>query len=120
MTDEQESRIMAAITEATTKIMDALAGSRTSTPAAPRTGLCFPNYGRAKGQPVSGASRGDLDFYAGGCRRTLDDPAKSRWHDKERDLLAAIDAEIARQSGSGGLVAPTSTGGFGEPDDLPF
>ena len=63
----------------------------------------FPPYGRSKGAPVAGASQADLEYYANGCRRTLADPAKSRWHEKERVLLAAIEAEMARQgSGSRG------------------
>ena len=70
-------------------------------PPPPDGGLVFPPYGRRKGAPVVGASMGDLEFYASGCRRTLGDPAKSRWHDKERQLLAAIEAEIGRQSGAG-------------------
>lgn len=67
-----------------------------SRPPAPATtsGLVFPNYGRSKGLPVKGASRNDLEFYAQGCRRTLDDPSKERWHEKERALLAAIEAEL--------------------------
>src|SRR4051794_8356981 len=50
-------------------------------PAAPAggSGLVFPPYGRSKGQPIYGASLGDLDFYANGCKRTLNDPAKARW-----------------------------------------
>lgn len=86
-------------------------------------GVIFPPYGRSKGQPVVGASMQDLEFYANGCRRTLNDPAKSRWHDKERVLLAAIESEIARQQGGGG-------GGEAPPDrdepppmtddDIPF
>ena len=44
----------------------------------------------------------DLDFYANGSRRSLSDPTKARFHDKERVLLAAIEAEIARQGGGGG------------------
>ncbi|HEY3358168.1 MAG TPA: hypothetical protein VGQ83_33280 [Polyangia bacterium] len=69
--------------------------------AAPASGggIVFPNYGRSKGVPVAGASTQDLEFYANGCRRTLNDPSKSRWHDKERVLLAAIEGELARQSG---------------------
>lgn len=65
-------------------------------------GMLLPNYGRSKGQPVYGASRQDLEFYANGARRSLSDPSKSRWHDKERQLLASIEAEIARQDGGGG------------------
>jgi hypothetical protein len=44
----------------------------------------------------------DLEFYANGSRRTLGDPGKARWHDKERVLLAAIEEEIARQKGDAG------------------
>jgi hypothetical protein len=81
--------------------------------------MVFPNYGRSKGAPIAGASAGDLEFYANGCRRSLADPSKARWHDKERSLLAAIEAEMARQGGGGGDP------GYGEPpppsdDDAPF
>jgi hypothetical protein len=65
-------------------------------------GMVFPPYGRSKGAPIAGASVQDLEFYIGGCRRTLDDPAKSRWHEKERVLLAALEAELARQGEGGG------------------
>lgn len=98
------------------------AGGTSSRPAASSTsGPVFPNYGRSKNAPVSGASMNDLDYYASGCRKSIADPAKSRWHDKERVLLAAIESEIARQGGT----APV-TGGGGAPDfsgtddDLPF
>ncbi len=70
-------------------------------------GMVFPNYGRSKGAPVAGATQQDLEFYAGGCRRTLADPAKSRWHDKERALLSAIEAELARQGIDDGPRSPT-------------
>lgn len=62
----------------------------------------LPNYGRSKGAPVRGASQGDLEFYANGARRSLADPSKARFHDKERALLEAIDQELARQRGGGG------------------
>lgn len=65
-------------------------------------GMVFPPYGRSKGMPVRGGSMQDLEYYASGCKRTLNDPSKSRWHDKERVLLAAIEAEIARQGGGDG------------------
>jgi len=64
-------------------------------------GEVFPNYGRSKGAPIRGASMGDLEYYANGAKRSLNDPSKSRWHDRERQLLAAIEAEIARQRGGG-------------------
>jgi hypothetical protein len=59
----------------------------------------FPPYGRSRGMPIHGASGQDLEFYATGARRTLADPGKARFHDKERALLAAIEAEQARQGG---------------------
>ena len=60
--------------------------------------MVFPPYGRSKGMPVKGATAGDPDFYRNGCLRTLGDESKAKWHDKERALLATIDAEIAAQS----------------------
>lgn len=65
-------------------------------------GELFPNYGRSKGGPIRGATMQDLEYYANGARRSLADPGKARWHDKERALLASIEAEIARQRGGGG------------------
>ncbi len=62
-------------------------------------GAVFPPYGRSKGGPISGATMQDLEYYASGCRRTLSDPGKARWHEKEKGLLATIEAEIQRQQG---------------------
>ncbi len=90
----------------------ALASAPSRSAAAPRPaapdagGLVFPPYGRSKGMPIAGASLQDLEFYANGCRRTLGDPGKARWHDKERTLLAAIEGEIARQQGGGSSDMP--------------
>lgn len=86
--------------------------------AAPRSaagggGMMLPNYGRAKGQPIKGASPQDLEFYANGARRSLADPEKARWHEKEAALLAAIEAEL------GGDGPPPGDGGPPS-DDLPF
>ena len=99
---------------------------RRSAPAgAPADGLVFPPYGRSKGMPIAGASMQDLEFYAGGSRRSLGDPAKARWHEKERVLLAAIEAEIARQKGGGGSTGKAA-GAFDDEvpppadDDIPF
>ena len=90
----------------------------------------FPNYGRSKGGPIQGASMQDLEYYANGARRSLGDPSKSRWHDRERALLASIEAEIGRQrggdSGGGGHEPPPhgddDYGGGGNNDDegIPF
>lgn len=105
------------------------------------SGETFPPYGRSKGMPIFGASMGDLEFYANGSKRSLADPSKSRWHDKERQMLAAIEAEVVRQGGtpSADVPAPRPSGGgrsgggrqsappsFGEEppppgdDDIPF
>jgi hypothetical protein len=75
-------------------------------------GMVFPPYGRSKGAPIAGASIQDLEFYISGSRRSLDDPAKSRWHEKERVLLAALEAELARQQGGDSRHAGSS-----HPDD---
>ncbi len=84
-------------------------------------GMTFPNYGRSKGGPIVGATMQDLEYYANGARRSLADPSKSRWHDKERQLLAAIEAEIARQQGGGGGGGGGrgggGRGGYGAQDD---
>jgi hypothetical protein len=86
------------------------------------SGAVFPPYGRSKGAPIAGASMADLEFYANGCRGTLADAAKSRWHDKERSLLAAIEAEIAHQSTRAGddhRTRPTAGGQQSFDDDRP-
>jgi hypothetical protein len=91
-------------------------------------GTVFPPYGRSKGAPIAGASRQDLEFYISGSRRSLDDPSKARWHDKERVLLAAMEAELARQNGGGGAYEGGSASGAGDfdagpmhsDDDIPF
>ncbi len=57
----------------------------------------FPNYGRLKGAPIHGAPLQDLEYYANGARKSLADASKAKWHDKERALLAQIEAEMASQ-----------------------
>lgn len=95
------------------------------------SGAVFPNYGRSKGAPVAGASMQDLEFYAKGAVRSLNDPSKTRWHEKERTLLDAINAEIIAQGGTPVHVReeygqpPPMDDGIGrrrsdEQDDIPF
>jgi len=104
----------------------ATAPRRSAATGGPPSGMVFPPYGRSKGTPVVGASIGDLEFYANGCRRTLDDPGKARWHDKERVLLAAIEAELARQGAGGPSSAAHEASPFDDDfgpisdDDIPF
>lgn len=88
-------------------------------------GMVFPPYGRSKGMPIRGASMQDLEFYRNGSMRSLADPSKSRFHEKEKVMLAAIDAEIARQGGGGGDSGGSFGGGGDGPpphtdDDAPF
>ncbi len=78
----------------------AAAAGRESGHAHGGTPTVFPPYGRSRGKPIAGASREDLEFYAQGARRTLADPSKARFHDKERALLEAIEAELRRQDES--------------------
>ncbi len=74
--------------------------------------------------PAEVSKRSPLDFYINGSRRSLDDPSKARWHEKERVLLAAMEAEFARQRGGGGGAPGRDS--FDEPppysddDDVPF
>jgi len=77
----------------------------------------FPNYGRSKGAPIAGASRGDLEFYANGAKRTLSDPSKARFHDKERGMLAALEAEMARQGGGSQPEEPPLPSDPGGPEE---
>lgn len=86
------------------------------------TGARLPNYGRKAGEPIAGAALADLEYYAAGCVRSLNDPGKSRYHATERTRLAAIEAEIARQKGP----QPASDGDVwddaqpADGDDVPF
>lgn len=95
-------------------------------PPAGGDGMVFPPYGRSRGAPIAGASIQDLEYYINGSRRSLDDPAKARWHDKERVLLAAMEAELARQKGgaSAGRAPEGDTFYDDAPphddDDIPF
>lgn len=63
-------------------------------------GATFPGYGSMSGKPLSEGTDKDLAWYAGNCRKSIADPAKAKWIDKERATLAAIEAEQARRGGS--------------------
>lgn len=93
--------------------------SRGGAPGA--SGAVFPNYGRSKGAPIAGAAMAELEYYAANARKSLNDPSKARWHDKERQLLEALEAEITRQ---GGTVQPQQASWGQNPtddtDSIPF
>lgn len=48
------------------------------------------------------ASIQELEVYAARARRTLADPSKARWHERERAVLAAIEEELARRRAAAG------------------
>lgn len=78
------------------------------------SGAVFPPYGTSKGQPVSGASKKDLLFYKAGAERSLADPSKAKFHEKERILLDAIERELAMgapQQGDNEPPPPTDEDG---------
>ncbi len=113
-------------TEALAMAVGALVKLLTERPAppaaasAPAGGATLPNYGRSKGQPIAGAALAELEYYAAGCRKSIADPTKARWHDNERKTLAAIEAEILRQGG--GVPPPSGPADNPGPalEDLPF
>lgn len=125
---EQADRIIAALTALTSRPASAPTsntGGQRADRVAPSGELphTLPNYGKAKGQPIVGASMGDLEYYANGCRKSIADKDKARFHDKERAMLAAIEAEIQRQNGpASGGVGGSSADGNGGPDEseIPF
>lgn len=92
-----------------------------ATPAPPANGAptVLPNYGRAKGQPIAGADMKTLEFYANGCRRTLGDASKEKWWPREEALLAALQDEMARQSGPGDDGPPPHSDADAGPEVMP-
>lgn len=57
-----------------------------------------PAYGSGKGKMLSELSAKDLAWYEGNCLKSIADPSKSKWVDKERATLAGIRAWIAFRS----------------------
>jgi hypothetical protein len=103
VTSTQEERVVAAL-ERIAAALERGGGAGAGAAATSGNGaggLCFPAYGKSKGQQVKGARKGDLEFYKNGCLRTLRDPGKSRFHAKERQLLAAINTELGLAADAG-------------------
>ena len=144
MTDKQFESIMDAlgvIASNTARIGDALkAGAQPASAARPATrpasasgaagagGPVLP-FGRSKGKPVAGAPLDDLEWAAKIVRENVGDPARAQYRDRNTELLAALTAEMARQTGKpaddwrgpppeelGGAVA----NGAPTEDDVPF
>jgi len=59
----------------------------------------FPPFGNSAGQPIRGAMIKDLEFYAGSARKSIADPARSKFIVNNLTLLSTIEDEIARQGG---------------------
>lgn len=102
--------------------------AQTATRSAPASGGggagTFPPFGQSKGEPIHGASEKTLRFYAGASLRSLADPSKERFHDKERALLAAYVNELERQGKDASEFAQRKDDGRRAPpmaqeDDLP-
>lgn len=90
----------AALADAAPKgTFDAVQATTRSTPASSGSsaGGVFPPFGQTKGEPIAGATERNIRFYAHAAMRTLDDPDKARFHDKERAQLALYVAELERQ-----------------------
>lgn len=58
-----------------------------------RSGAVVP-FGRSRGLPIEEATKGDLQWVSGALRESIADPAKARWAPQNRELLAAIEAEL--------------------------
>lgn len=57
----------------------------------------LPKFGRNAGQPISGTETEDLEWYAKALRKSIDDPAKSRWIAENQAVLDAIEAELEKR-----------------------
>lgn len=78
-------------------IDDSFVTSNTPAPTHDRT-LSF-GYGTSKGKPLSELSDKDLQFYRSATIRSIDDPEKERWKDKNVHQRATIEAEIRFREG---------------------
>jgi hypothetical protein len=56
-------------------------------------------FGKAKGVKLRDADEGELNWYAGALRKSIDDPEKAPYADANRADLALVDAEIKRRLG---------------------
>lgn len=73
-----------------------------ATPSPPRNAAPTPThdrtvtvpFGRNKGKTIAEVDEADLKYLQGAFQRDLDDPSKSRFHDKTRAQLAAVTGEL--------------------------
>lgn len=89
--------------------------------AAGASGAVFPPFGRKKGQPIAGCDLENLEWYRAAVQRSVDDPSRAQWREKNQAVLDAIEAEIARQGGSVSERQESYGGGSSMDDsDIPF
>ena len=60
----------------------------------------LPNFGKWKGQTIGEVPDEALAYYSEAANRSLENPSKAQWHAKERTLLAALEAEMAKRGGA--------------------
>jgi len=94
MSDGQTERLVVAF-ERLAKAVEALAARPVAAPAAApaANGPVF-SFGRSKGSPVATATAEDCEYYGGRSLASIADPAKARWIDAERKMLAAINSRL--------------------------
>jgi len=94
MSDGQTERLVVAF-ERLAKAVEALAARPVATAAAPAvaSGPVF-GFGRSKGSPVATATAEDCEYYGGRCLASIADPAKAQYVERERKMLAAINARL--------------------------
>lgn len=84
------------------------------------SGAVFPPFGRRKGQPIAGCDLENLEWYRAAVQKSVDDPARAQWREKNQAVLDAIEAEIARQGGSVPERQESYGGNKDEDDQIPF
>ena len=87
-------------------------------PASSGGGSPVVKFGRDKGRALADVD--DLTWYRAAIARSVADPDKAQYHDRNIADLAAIDDEIARRSGGGAPAPAPAALPFPEDDDVPF
>lgn len=64
-----------------------------ATPAKSRSGFLVP-FGKSQGTPIEDATKKDLQYLEGSLSRSVDDPEKAQWREKNQALLDGIRAEL--------------------------
>lgn len=104
-TDEKLDKIIAMLTAM---------GTRPAAASSSGPPTTLPGYGRSAGAAIATAELADLQWYASNCKKSLDDPGKAKWHERERAMLAALEAEIMKR-GKAPAGAPST-----DDESIPF